>query len=216
MRLRRLDLTRYGRFTDHSIDFGEHHAGEPDLHIIFGLNEAGKSTTQSALLDLLFGIPAQSNYDFLHDYDAMRIAAQLETRDGPLEIARIKRRTDTLLGPDDRPIPPSRLLAELGGLDRAAYREMFCLDDETLQKGGEDILQSRGELGQLLFQASSGLGDLDRILRDLREEADTFATEPWSTKRHERNRPTRPPAPNATPHAERWTRSATSSPPDHT
>ena len=31
MRLRRLDLTRYGKFTDYSIDFGEHEGGTPDL-----------------------------------------------------------------------------------------------------------------------------------------------------------------------------------------
>ena len=28
MRLKRLDLTRYGKFTDHSIDFGWHREGE--------------------------------------------------------------------------------------------------------------------------------------------------------------------------------------------
>ena len=35
MRLRRLDLTRYGKFTDRSIDFGERTEGQPDLHIIW-------------------------------------------------------------------------------------------------------------------------------------------------------------------------------------
>ncbi len=29
MRLRRLDLTRYGKFTDHAIDFGPAAAGSP-------------------------------------------------------------------------------------------------------------------------------------------------------------------------------------------
>ena len=48
MRLRRLDLTRYGKFTDYSIDFGAHHPGTPDLHIIYGLNEAGKETVYKA------------------------------------------------------------------------------------------------------------------------------------------------------------------------
>ena len=44
MRLRRLDLTRYGKFTGHSLDFGERKPGAPDFHIVYGLNEAGKST----------------------------------------------------------------------------------------------------------------------------------------------------------------------------
>ena len=66
MRLRRLDLTRYGKFTDYSIDFGEHVDGAPDLHIVYGLNEAGKSTSLSAYLDLLFGIEERTKYGFLH------------------------------------------------------------------------------------------------------------------------------------------------------
>ena len=66
MRLNRLDLTRYGKFTDHSIDFGSAAAGGCDLHIVYGPNEAGKSTLFSAWLDLLFGIGAQSSYNFLH------------------------------------------------------------------------------------------------------------------------------------------------------
>ena len=56
MRLNRLDLTRYGKFTDQNINLGERKAGEPDFHIVYGPNEAGKSTALAAFLDLLFGI----------------------------------------------------------------------------------------------------------------------------------------------------------------
>ncbi len=51
---------------------------------------------------------------------------------------------------------------------------MFSLDDETLEAGGESILASKGDLGQLLFSASAGLADLSRTLVDLRAEADGF------------------------------------------
>ncbi len=30
---------------------------------------------------------------------------------------------------------------------------MFCLDDDTLEAGGEDILASEGDFGHLLFSA---------------------------------------------------------------
>ncbi|TJW67441.1 MAG: hypothetical protein E5V29_18225, partial [Mesorhizobium sp.] len=66
MRIRRLDLTRYGKFTDHTIDFAERTKGNPDLHIVYGPNEAGKSTALAAVLDLLFGIEMRSPYGFLH------------------------------------------------------------------------------------------------------------------------------------------------------
>ena len=53
MRLRRLDLVRYGKFTDRSLDFGRRPERGPDLHLVYGPNEAGKSTSISAWLDLL-------------------------------------------------------------------------------------------------------------------------------------------------------------------
>jgi uncharacterized protein YhaN len=53
---------------------------------------------------------------------------------------------------------------------------MFSLDDETLEAGGESILASKGDLGQLLFSASAGLADLSRSrsLGDLKTEAEGF------------------------------------------
>ncbi len=174
MRLRRLDLTRYGRFTDDSIDFGEAAAGEPDLHIVYGPNEAGKSTALAAYLDLLFGIKTQSPYNFRHPYETMRIGAVLETEAGPQAYIRIKRQQASLLDASERPLPEAALLGALGGLDRAAYQAMFCLDDDTLEAGGRGILESRGELGQLLFAASAGLAELSQTLEKLRTEADQF------------------------------------------
>lgn len=171
MRLRRLDLTRYGRFTDHRIDFGERRRDEPDLHIVYGPNEAGKSTTLNAFLDLLFGIEPRSRYNFLHPYATMRIDAAVELPSGIREIARVRR---GLLDHDGQPVADGVLLGELGGIDRDAYRTMFSLDDETLEAGGKSILESRGELGRLLFSASAGLAELSRSLSDIRAEADGF------------------------------------------
>lgn len=174
MRLKRIDLTRYGKFTDHSIDFGERQQTLPDLHIVYGPNEAGKSTALAAFLDLLFGIGPQSPFDFLHPYSTMRVGGLLELVDESRELIRIKRPQNSLLDPDGRPIAESIIRGELGGIDRDSYRTMFSLDDETLERGGENILASKGDLGELLFSASAGLADLSRRLLDLRAEADGF------------------------------------------
>lgn len=174
MRLRRLDLTRYGKFTDHSIDFGERPDGQPDLHVIYGPNEAGKSTAFTGFLDLLFGIGTQSPFDFLHPYSTMRIGGLLEFGAETREFVRIKRPQNSLLDAEERPIPESAIRGELGGIEREAYRTMFSLDDETLEKGGESILASKGDLGQLLFSASAGLARFSDRLLNLRDEADGF------------------------------------------
>ena len=66
------------------------------------------------------------------------------------------------------------LTAELAGVDREAFHMMFSLDDESLEKGGEAILASRGDLGQLLFSASTGLAEISARLESLRKKADGF------------------------------------------
>jgi uncharacterized protein YhaN len=174
MRLRRLDLTRYGCFTDFTVDFDERDPDKPDLHVIYGPNEAGKSTLLAAFLDLIFGFESRSPYDFLHDYRSMRVGGAVDCDEQTHELARIKRDSESLRGPDDRPLPESLLTSVLGSIDRASYMTMFSLDDDTLQSGGESILQSEGDLGRLLFSATSGLSELSRQLDAIKEEADLF------------------------------------------
>ncbi|QKD19515.1 AAA family ATPase [Mesorhizobium sp. NZP2077] len=172
MRLRRLDLTRYGKFTDKAIDFGPKPSSGPDLHIVFGLNEAGKSTALSAYLDLLFGIEERSRYNFLHEYSSMRIGGLLEFEAQTLAVSRTKSRSNSLHDAEGRPLSEIAISAHLAGLSRDAYSSMFSLDDETLEIGGKAILESRGDLGKLLFTASAGLGHVSDVLAALETEAD--------------------------------------------
>lgn len=174
MRLSRLDLTRYGKFTDFSIDFGTVEAGRPDLHVIYGPNEAGKSTSFAAYLDLLFGIEQRTRYAFLHPYQSMRVGGLLELDGGARELIRIKRPLNSLLDGNEQPVPEAMMFGGLGAVDREAYRTMFSLDDDSLEAGGESILASKGDLGQLLFSASAGLAHLSQSLAQIRAEADGF------------------------------------------
>ncbi|CAM5338551.1 hypothetical protein ATER59S_00084 [Aquamicrobium terrae] len=183
MRLRRLDLTRYGKFTDYSIDFGEQVAGTPDLHIVYGLNEAGKSTSLAAYLDLLFGIEERTKYGFLHQGKAMEIGACLEFDGQAHEFKRVKQRSNSLLNENGQPVNEAILGAPLAGLTRDAYRMMFSLDDQTLEDGGNAILESKGDLGELLFSASAGLAGISSILEAANAEADSiFRKRASSTK----------------------------------
>ncbi|MBB2752962.1 UNVERIFIED_ORG: uncharacterized protein YhaN [Rhizobium aethiopicum] len=174
MRLRRLDLTRYGKFTDHSIDFGAARQGSPDLHIVYGLNEAGKSTTFAAYLDLLYGIGERSTYNFLHPYNTMKVGARLEFDDAEYELTRLKLRTGSLVDDRGQAVNEALLAGALGGIGREAYRTMFSLDDQSLKEGGNAIIQSKGELGELLFSASSGLAGLSRSLVTAADEANVI------------------------------------------
>ena len=172
MRLRRLDLTRYGKFTDHSVDFGMATPGKPDLHIVYGLNEAGKSTALSAYLDLLFGIEERTRYGFLHQPRTMEVGGSLEFSGRTHQLRRIKQRANSLLDAQGQPVNEALLSVPLAGLSREAYRMMFSLDDQTLEEGGNAILESKGDLGELLFSASAGLAGISGILEGVAKEAD--------------------------------------------
>lgn len=159
MRLRRLDLLRYGCFTDRSFELP---GGSIDFHIVFGPNEAGKSTALSAIEDLVFGVPMQSPYDFLHDYSNMRVGVVLERGKESLEFIRRKGLKDTLLSNDNLPFPggEAALRRFLAGADRSFFKRMFSLDRVRLEKGGQEILEAKGEIGQMLFSAGTGIAGL--------------------------------------------------------
>ena len=171
MRIQRLDLRRYGCFTDLSISLP---AREADLHIVHGPNEAGKSTALAALGDLLFGIPSRTPFGFRHELQSLRIGALLDGDPGPLEIVRRKGAKETLLGPDGLPIVggDAVLTAYLAGTDRAFFERMFGLDHARLRTGGREILEAKDDVGRVLFSAGTGIENLREHLDALRAEAD--------------------------------------------
>jgi len=95
MRIDRLDLIAYGPFTDKSLNFAD---GNYGLHLIYGNNEAGKSTSLRALIAWLFGISSPTNDNFLHLNPQLRIGGKLRLSDGnELEFVRRKGTKGTLL-----------------------------------------------------------------------------------------------------------------------
>lgn len=170
MRIRSLDLIRYGHFTDVSLQFP---AGGPDFHIVYGENETGKSTTKSAIEELLFGISGQPPRNFVHENSALRIGATLERDGTSVAIRRRKGNKDTLLGLDDLPLTSGDGLLGplLAGIDRAFFCRMFCLDHERLRAGGRDIIQAKDDIGATLFAAGAGISGLRDRLAAMEEEA---------------------------------------------
>jgi uncharacterized protein YhaN len=170
VRFERLELPAFGPFSDFALDFSERpHA----LHIVYGPNEAGKSSLLRALIALLYGVPARSGDAHTHDFARLRIAALLRTPSGELlHVVRRKGLKHTLLDRDERPLAEGLLAPLLGGLDETLFRQMFGLDHERLREGGEALLRGGGHLGEGLFDAGSGARAIRHALEALRAEAD--------------------------------------------
>ena len=183
MRIRRLDLIRYGRFTDQDLELPP---ATPDLHIVFGPNEAGKSTVLSAIEDLLFGVPTRSPMNFLHPYRSMRLGATLEANGDSLEMRRRKGTKNVILTSDETPMAQGErvLMPFLANANRRFFERMFSLDHERLRKGGREILDDRNEIGHMLFSASSGIQDLRGRLHKLDKESDRL----WAKRRSARRK----------------------------
>ena len=178
MRIARLELARYGHFTDRVLEFPE---GTPDFHIVFGANEAGKSTVLAAIEDLLFGMPQRSPYNFLHDYRKMRVGATIGNAGGGFSFFRRKGSGDSIVDEAGNPVAggEGRLGSLLAGTDRPFFERMFSLDHGRLEAGGQAILDSKDDAGQAIFAAGAGLGNFRAALDKISEEADRL----WAPKR---------------------------------
>ena len=169
MKLLELYLYAFGPFTDFTIDLS---GGKEGLHIIYGLNEAGKSSSLRAITALFYGIPVQSSDNFLHEHKKLRVGARIIHSDGSeIIFTRRKGRKNTLIDQDGSPLPDTSLRKYIGNMGEDIFSSMFGINHMALAKGGEDILKGGGNVGESLFAAGMGGAHLHEILQGLDGDA---------------------------------------------
>jgi uncharacterized protein YhaN len=172
MRIDSLSLLAFGPFTDKVLDF----SGRPGaLQLVYGPNEAGKSSTLRALLGLLYGIPVRTGDAHTHDQTKLRIAATLVDEAGRMQhVVRRKGAKNTLSDAEGNVLAESVVSGLLGGLDEGLFSQMFGLDHVRLREGAEALLRGGGQLGEVLFDASMGGRGIHTLIESLRAEADAI------------------------------------------
>lgn len=129
MRIVGLHLRAYGHFTDCSLDFG----AKPGLHLVYGDNEAGKSTSLRALSSVLFGYPSHVIDGFKYDAKDITIGADLIAQDGrTLSYVRKRRGKNALANADGTILDEATVASFLGGISKdisavAADRDLVGL-----------------------------------------------------------------------------------------
>ncbi len=172
MKILDLHLQAYGPFTDQRLDLS---SGREGLHVVFGANEAGKSSALRALHALLYGVPERTRDDFQHRKSQLRVGGRLrDSRGEDIVCYRRKGRRDTLLDAQGHPIADADLSRMLGGADQRVFERLFGIDHDALVSGGESLLAERGREAEALFGSGLGsttvhalLGQLDREAREL-------------------------------------------------
>ncbi len=177
MKLLALKLIACGPFTGQCLDLSE---GSEGLHVVYGPNEAGKSSALRAISDFLFGFHTQTRDNFVHAYKQLRIGAELRHSSGKvLDCVRRKGNQKTLRQADDAaPLDDRELSQLLGDLDRDKFLTMFGLNHDRLREGGAMIVQGGGSVGHLLFAAGAGLADLRAVQAELNSKADELFKSP--------------------------------------
>jgi uncharacterized protein YhaN len=170
MRINKLSLDLFGQFTSKSFDFRKTE-GSSDFHIIYGPNEAGKTTIMEGYLRLLYGFQTREPYGFKHQRPNLQISSVLELNGEAHSFTRLPSRNGNLRNDSGGVLPEAAIASHLGGLSLEDYRRLLCLDDETIEKGGKDIANAQGDIGRLLFSAASGVADLNAVLEQVRAEA---------------------------------------------
>jgi uncharacterized protein YhaN len=165
MKFLELHLRAVGPFTDYSLDLA---GGDKGLHILYGPNEAGKSSALRALPYLFFGFPKHVDDGFLHPYSSLRVGARI-SNDQNEELAFLRRKAlkSSLRELDDTTVIPDETLRRfLGQIDQGLFTTFFGIDHPTLVQGGLEIVRGQGDIGKILF-SGSGVSELHAVLKQL-------------------------------------------------
>lgn len=169
MRLVELTLERYGAIAERTLAI----PATAGLTVVYGANEAGKSTCLAALGDFLFGIPERTPHASLFGYDGMRLGATFTDSQGMQTTLRRRRgRGRTLSDDAGAPVDEGVLGRLLGATTRERFSTLFGLNHETLRSGGARLLAADGDIGRLIVEAGGGLRSLVARLDAIDAEAD--------------------------------------------
>ena len=177
MRLDRLDLLAYGPFHERTLTLG------PGFHLIYGPNEAGKSTTLRAVSSLLFGFPRTLEDHFRFDAADLLIGGEVVASDGR-RLSFMRRRRGKGAFADDKgsPLDPQALAPFTGGMDREEFERLFSLNGVRLREFALSLLADGGGLGTGLVEAGAGIVGLRKRIEALSAEREELFTARGRTK----------------------------------
>lgn len=171
MRFDLIDIPAFGPFTDFKIALP---ASQHDIHLIYGENEAGKSSLLRGIHQMFYGIPPRTNDNFLHANTQLLTGAQISTPEKSLHFYRKKGNKNTLLNSERSNIDEHQLKPFLGSVDAGFFDSMFGLNTENLREGAQALLDPQSDLGTQIFSASLGGSPIDVAIKKLEAEADTL------------------------------------------
>ncbi|WP_164010955.1 AAA family ATPase [Pyxidicoccus trucidator] len=172
LRIDGLRVLGFGRFSNLTRELG------PGMHLLYGPNEAGKSTLLAFLRSMLFGFEKQGQPERYEPEGGGPFGGELRlsTDAGPLLVRRVAsgRRSKgelLVLGPDGQPLPAERLEDALGHVNRELFFDVFAFRLEELA-GFERLTEQRGASEALVAASMRGARKLPEVMQRLRKSAE--------------------------------------------
>ena len=167
MKIEKLHVYGFGFLQDVVIDF------EQPFHIIYGKNEAGKSTILAFIETMLFGFPKrQQQYDYAPKSGGVYGGKLIATfqHAGSLVIERVKNREpeETLIYFNEKKIDETELHFLLERVDRSLFQQLFSTRLDHLRE--MERLDEQALNRFLLGASVSGHLSLHTIEADLEEK----------------------------------------------
>ncbi|TWT30104.1 AAA family ATPase [Blastopirellula retiformator] len=167
MKIQAIQAENFGVFADRRFDFGDR------LQIIYGPNEAGKSTLLQLIREAIFGFKVRNPYAFV-DGGKMAVEVGASLSDGrQLQFRRTKSTKSALTGlfsGSEETFDETTWTSLLGGIEQPAYEQLFGFSLSELASGEAGL--KAASLDEALYGGSlGGLGQLQTLKKTLETES---------------------------------------------
>lgn len=159
MKILKLDLHAYAQYRNKSFSFDP----KCSFQVLYGANEAGKTTFSRAYKALLFGIDKNMPGDFVVDKDSLLIEGVLELDKGCLLNVKREYRLSRKLNDKFSEFYPH--------INKELF-DLFCfLSQDSIRLGSKELLENLKHFDLTLFNAAFGSGKIKDLIRTLDNEA---------------------------------------------
>ncbi|AGC41485.1 hypothetical protein MYSTI_00126 [Myxococcus stipitatus DSM 14675] len=174
LRIDTLRVRRFGHFSDYALELG------PGLHLLYGPNEAGKSTLLAFLRAMLFGFEKRGHPERYAPADEDTSSGgelRVLTATGPLTVRRMatargkKSESVTVLGSQGEALSEERLKEARGHVTRELFFDVFAFRLEELASF-EQLTEARGASEALVAASMRGARRLPEAMTLLRKNAE--------------------------------------------
>ena len=167
MKIKSLNLTHFGKFKSLNLPFSNE-----SINIVFGENEAGKSTCRYSINRLLYGLEKNEPFDFSSSNVPLAVSGELtDDRGAILKVSRQKKPRSTIMYASGDEIDETKWMSLLHGITPQVYSNLFSISQDEISSGGAMLLDSKGDVGKILYGARTGNPHIYAAIEQLQREA---------------------------------------------